>query len=65
MAKDSAIRVAAQRYAFKFLAAKYHDEYRELYCAYLANRGISYRASKPVVDERELSRSDSEQLGSK
>jgi hypothetical protein len=47
-------RVAAQRYAFKFLANKYHEEYRELYQAYLTNRGIAVRAAKPIVDEREL-----------
>jgi hypothetical protein len=45
-------RVAAQRYAFKFLANKYYEEYRELYCAYLANRGIPTRAMNDLVDER-------------
>ena len=47
-------RVAAQRYAFKFLANKYHEEYRELYRAYLVNRGISTRSIDPMVDERQL-----------
>jgi hypothetical protein len=49
-------RVAAQRYAFKFLAKKYHEEYRELYRAYLVNRGISTRSIDPMVDERELTK---------
>ena len=47
-------RVAAQRYAFKFLANKYHEEYRELYQAYLINRGITVRAKQEIIDEREL-----------
>ena len=51
---NTRIRVAAQRYAFKFLANKYHEEYRELYRAYLVNRGISTRSINPMVDERQL-----------
>jgi len=54
--EHTATRVAAQRYAFKFLANKYHDEYCELYQAYLTNRGIAVRARKPLVDERELAK---------
>jgi hypothetical protein len=46
------IRVAANRYASKFLTHKYHEEHQELYRAYLANRGISAR--EEIVDEREL-----------
>ena len=46
-------RALAVSYAKTFLVNKYHDEYRELYRAYLTNRGVSIRASK-VVDERQL-----------
>jgi hypothetical protein len=53
-AENTRIRVAAQRYAFKFLARKYHEEYRELYRAYLVNRGVSTRSIDPIVDERQL-----------
>ena len=48
------IRVAAARYASTFLANKYHEEYSELYRAYLINRGIPVRASSTIVDEREM-----------
>jgi hypothetical protein len=50
------IRSKASAYAKKFLAQKYYDEYKELYDAYLRNRGYSTRASKrtSMVDEREL-----------
>ncbi len=46
------IRAKAASYAQTFLANKYYDEYKELYDAYLTNRGISVRRSKVIVDER-------------
>lgn len=46
------IRVQAASYAKTFLANKYHDEYQELYNAFLTNRGISTRKAKVLVDER-------------
>lgn len=46
------IRVQAASYAKTFLANKYHDEYQELYNAFLSNRGISTRKAKVLVDER-------------
>lgn len=49
------IRVQAASYAKTFLANKYHDEYKELYNAFLSNRGISTRNSKVLVDERLIS----------
>ena len=47
-------RVAAQKYAIRFLTAKYQDEYRELYQAYLINRGVPVREANPLIDERDL-----------
>lgn len=49
------IRVQAASYAKTFLANKYHDEYQELYNAFLSNRGISTRKNKALVDERLIS----------
>ena len=46
------IRARAASYAQTFLANKYYDEYKELYDAYLTNRGISIRRRKVIVDER-------------
>jgi len=46
------IRVQAASYAKTFLANKYHNEYQELYNAFLSNRGISTRKNKVLVDER-------------
>jgi len=46
------IRGQAASYAKGFLAQKYHEEYQELYDAYLTNRGISTRRNRPLVDER-------------
>jgi len=48
------IRVQAASYAKTFLANKYHDEYQELYNAFLSNRGVSTRKNKALVDERLL-----------
>lgn len=50
------IKVAASAYAKTFLARKYHQEYTELYQAYLLNRGVSPRRSpnSVLVDEREI-----------
>lgn len=48
------IRVQAASYAKTFLANKYHDEYQELYNAFLTNRGINTRKTKVLVDERLL-----------
>jgi len=47
------IRALAATYAKTFLANKYHEEYSELYRAYLTNRGVPIRTST-VVDERQL-----------
>lgn len=55
-------RSAAANYAKTFLANKYQDEYSELYQAYLINRGFSTR-NHDIVDERELLRTDSVQVG--
>jgi len=51
-----AIRSKASAYAKKFLAQKYYDEYKELYDAYLRNRGYSTRTNKRsnLVDERTI-----------
>lgn len=48
------IRVHAANYAQRFLAKKYHEEYQELYRAYLINRGAKVRGPVKVVDERLL-----------
>ena len=48
------IRAKAASYAQSFLANKYYEEYKELYDAYLINRGIKIRRSRTLVDEREL-----------
>ena len=45
-------RSKAASYAQTFLAKKYHDEYQELYDAYLVNRGIPTRRGKELIDER-------------
>ena len=50
--KYNSVRVAASSYARRFLANKYHDEYEELYRAYLINRGIPVREKSEIVDER-------------
>ena len=64
MSDHKNIRALAATYAKTFLANKYHEEYTELYRAYLTNRGVPIRTST-VVDERELSRTDSVQSGEK
>jgi hypothetical protein len=64
MSDHTHIRARAASYAKSFLANKYHEEYAELYRAYLTNRGVPIRTST-VVDERELSRTDSVQSGEK
>lgn len=46
------IRGAAASYAQSFLANKYYDEYKELYDAYLINRGINTRRGRVIADER-------------
>ena len=48
------IRVHAANYAQRFLAKKYHEEYQELYRAYLINRGAKVRGPIEVIDERLL-----------
>ena len=48
------IRAKAAEYAKTFLAQKYHDEYQELYRAYLVNRGINVRTQGNLIDERLL-----------
>lgn len=54
MTANETMRVRAQAagYAKTFLANKYHDEYQELYNAFLTNRGINVRKNKHMVDER-------------
>ena len=46
------IRAKAASYAQSFLANKYYEEYKELYDAYLTNRGISTRRGRVLADER-------------
>jgi hypothetical protein len=49
------IKSKAALYARVFLINKYREEYRELYDAYLINRGITPRSQKKkLIDEREL-----------
>lgn len=48
------IKVAGTKYAQDFLVQKYHQEYRELYEAYLKNRGVSPKGYKELEDEREI-----------
>ena len=48
------IRAKAASYAQSFLANKYYEEYKELYDAYLINRGITVRRGRVMKDEREL-----------
>lgn len=52
----SRIKVGANRYAQDFLVQKYNEEYRELYEAYLLNRGFTpiKRIRQELVDEREI-----------
>ena len=49
------VRTKAATYAKTFLARKYREEYKELYEAYLRNRGYTTRASKELLDERLVS----------
>jgi hypothetical protein len=49
------VRNKAAAYAKTFLAKKYREEYRELYEAYLRNRGYTTRATTVMVDERTIS----------
>ena len=46
----------ARRYARQFLAKKYYLEYRELYKAYMINRGVKPNTTQgeKLIDEREL-----------
>ena len=46
------IRARAASYAQAFLANKYYEEYKELYDAYLINRGITIRRGRVMKDER-------------
>jgi len=46
------IRAKAASYAQSFLANKYYEEYKELYDAYLINRGVTTRRGKVMEDER-------------
>ena len=46
------IRAKAASYAQSFLANKYYEEYKELYDAYLINRGVTTRRSRVMADER-------------
>lgn len=52
---NNRIRAEAVQYAKQFLARKYRKEYRELYRAYCANRGVIAKPEmKGLVDERLL-----------
>ena len=46
------IRAKAASYAQSFLANKYYEEYKELYDAYLINRGVNIRRGRVLKDER-------------
>lgn len=46
------MRAKAASYAQSFLANKYYEEYKELYDAYLINRGITTRRGRVMTDER-------------
>ena len=46
------IRAKAASYAQSFLANKYYEEYKELYDAYLINRGVTTRRGRVMEDER-------------
>lgn len=46
------IRAKAASYAQSFLANKYYEEYKQLYDAYLINRGVSTRRGRVLKDER-------------
>lgn len=49
------IKVGATKYAQDFLVQEHYDEYRELYEAYLANRGVTNKKRvRKMVDEREI-----------
>ena len=48
------IRAKAASYAQSFLANKYYEEYKELYDAYLVNRGVSTRRGRVLTDERQV-----------
>lgn len=50
--EDMRMRSRAASYAKTFLVRKYYTEYRELYTAYLNNRGHKTYATKELVDER-------------
>ena len=66
MTKDEErkIRLQARIYARQFIAEKYYEEYRELYKAYIINRGVKPNKTArevPLVDERELMKENLEQ----
>jgi uncharacterized protein (UPF0305 family) len=46
------MRSKAASYAQSFLANKYYEEYKELYDAYLINRGVTIRRGRVIKDER-------------
>lgn len=48
------IRAKAASYAQSFLANKYYEEYKELYDAYLINRGVKTRRGRVMADERAI-----------
>ena len=48
------MRAKAASYAQSFLARKYYEEYKELYDAYLTNRGVPTRRGRVISDERVL-----------
>lgn len=50
---DKLVRARAASYARAYLAKKYPDEARELYRAYLINRGVAVRNNN-LIDEREV-----------
>lgn len=56
MATDETIKIRAKAasYAQSFLANKYYEEYKELYDAYLINRGVTTRRGRVIADERTI-----------
>lgn len=54
--EEEKIREQATRYARQFLAQKYYLEYRELYKAFIINRGVkpNTTAKEMLIDEREV-----------
>lgn len=60
-ADEALLKRKATAYARRFLVDKYYEEYRELYRAYIINRGVKpHKTAREtqLVDERELMKGD-------